>query len=85
MIGVISTVEAKTMVYDVSDLLAGPPDFPSAQPAWRVPNGDATRGRGLHLMRAFCPELEVVRDAHGTEVRLARDFNLVRVERADAP
>ena len=53
--------------------------------AWRVPNGDATRGRGLHLMRAFCPELEVVRDAHGTEVRLARDFNLVRVERADAP
>ena len=46
--------------------------------AWRVPNGDATRGRGLHLMRAFCPEFDVVRDAHGTEVRLARDFKLAR-------
>jgi len=46
--------------------------------AWRVPNGDATRGRGLHLMRAFCPEFDVVRDDHGTEVRLARDFKLAR-------
>ena len=46
--------------------------------AWRASNGDATRGRGLHLMRAFCPEVDVQRHAHGTEVRMARDFKLVR-------
>ncbi len=46
--------------------------------AWRTPTDHITRGRGLHLMRAFCPELDVVRDARGTEVRLARDFKVER-------
>jgi integral membrane sensor domain MASE1/GAF domain-containing protein/anti-sigma regulatory factor (Ser/Thr protein kinase) len=45
--------------------------------SWRPPSGDATRGRGLHLMRAFCPDVDVRRSDDGTEVFLARDFKVV--------
>jgi integral membrane sensor domain MASE1/GAF domain-containing protein/anti-sigma regulatory factor (Ser/Thr protein kinase) len=43
---------------------------------WRPPSNDMTRGRGIHLMRAFCPEVDVRRGDDGTEVRLARDFKV---------
>jgi anti-sigma regulatory factor (Ser/Thr protein kinase) len=43
---------------------------------WRPPSGDVTRGRGIHLMRAFCPDVEVRRGDDGTEVHLARVFEV---------
>jgi integral membrane sensor domain MASE1/GAF domain-containing protein len=44
--------------------------------AWRPPSGDVTRGRGIHLMRAFCPDVDVCRSDDGTEVRLTREFEV---------